>query len=887
MTLLRILLWLLPASFRHEYGRELLHTVAARWRESRPGLSGGGRLRFWVRQWLAVLGAGARLWWDGGILGGADRRQHRKEVGMDGLWKDLRQAARALRARPAFTVVAMLTLGLGVGATTAMFSAVNTVLIHGLPYENADEIVVLKQADTGDGTLADGVSAANMRDVAAAARTLAQASVADAHGLRLVEDGRATSLRSWLVSAGFFEAMGGHVLLGRTFLPEEHVPGGEKVVLLSHQTWQSRFGGDAGIVGRELTLDGAAHTVIGVLTPDFNYPSAADLWAPRPPQPSDNGRRAAASLEGVARLASGTTVAEAQAELDRIAADLAAAYPDANADLGLRLIPLRQHLFGDVRSPLILLLGAVGLVLLIAAANVAGLQLARGAGRAREYALRGALGASGGRILRLVSAESLLLAVAGGLLGIGLAYLGVDLIRLLGPENVPRLDELRIDATVLAFALLTAAGSALMAGIAPALQAAKLDLNAALTEGARGTTRGQRGRGLRDRLVVAEIALALVLMIGAGLLIRSYDRLLDTELGFDPQGRLAVQVWAYDDNHQIQLDFFRRSREEIAALPGVEAVGLTTDLPLADDRSILARSSTIPFTLDDRAAPTRGAEPMAGLAAIDDAYAAAMGIALRAGRHFSTQDHPQSAPVAMVNEAFIRRHFADRNPIGQRITLQWRDGASREIVGVLADVRRRGFESEPRAEVYVPLSQAPSAGLTFVIKTATDPAALVTAVQEAMRTADPRQAIWAARPMGDLLADWNRQRRFNTALLATFAGLALILATVGIYGLMSFSVAQRVNEMGIRRALGGRSRDILGTVLRRGLMLALSGVGLGLLGAVALTRLLRGMLYAIGPFDPLTFVVLSVLVIGVTLLAAFLPARRATRVDPMVALRME
>ncbi len=923
MRLLRWLLWLLPADFRREYRDELLSTVNARWRammreqrlQQRLGqvrhLSLARRLRFWVRQWLAVVRIAVNLRRGSGILGGADRHQRRRGSLVDGAWKDAQHVVRALRTRPGFTLVAVLTLGLGIGATTAMFSAVHSVLLRPLPYQDADHIVVVRQVDNRDGTLEEGVSAANLHDVAATAHSLSQASVAAAHGLRLMEDGRAFSLRSWLVSEGFFEALGTQALIGRTFQAEELTPGGEHVVLLSHATWQSRFGADTGIVGRELILDGAAYQVIGVLPADFEYPSAADIWAPRPVQPSDEPRRGAANLDGVARLAPGITAAQAQTELNHLATELAAAYPIANADLGFQVTPLRQHLLGDVELPLILLLGAVGLVLLIAAANVAGLQLARGAGRSREFALRGALGASSRNILRLVCVESLLLAAAGGLLGLGITYLGVDLIRLLGPDHVPRLDELRIDSTVLTFALLAATGSALLAGIAPALQASR-DLQAALTEGARGSTGGPRTLRLRDRLVMAEIAVALVLAIGAGLLVRSFDRLLDNNLGFEPQGRLAVQVWAYDDNHQPQLDFFQRSREAIGTLPGVEAVGLTTNLPLADDQSILARSRTVRFGLAGVTAASDGDQPIAGWSAIDDGYSEAMGIPLQAGRTFSPRDDPQSSPVAMVNEAFVRRYFPNQDPLGQQLLFGTQADSSREIVGILGDVRRRGFDSESRAEIYLPLSQAPSAGLTFVIKTASfetasletgpvgpglgktasitttgDPTALIHAVQKTLRAVDPSQAIWAIRPMTNLMWDWTRQRRFNTALLAAFAVLALSLASIGVYGLMSFSVEQRVNELGIRRALGGNTRDILTMILRRGLKLVLTGVSLGLLGSLALTRLMQSLLYGIEPFDPLTFGMLAALVIVVAVLAAYLPARRATRVDPMVVLRSD
>lgn len=790
--------------------------------------------------------------------------------------------------RPGFTLVAVLTLGLGVGATTAMFSAVNSVLLRALPYRNADNILVLKQTDTRDGSSRVGVSAANMRDVGETARTLSHVAVANAYGFKLLKDAKARSVRGWVVSKGFFEVMGVQAQLGRTFVPEEFIKGGERVVLLSHGTWQSRFGGDADIVGRSLILDGAAHTVVGVLPPDFKYPSASEIWAPRTPQPWDDDTRAGAQMQGVARLAPGTTAAQTQAELNQIASNLAAVYPRSNRNTGFRAIPLRRHLFGDVQSPLMLLLGAVGVVLLIAAANVAGLQLARGAGKSREYAVRGALGASSRRILRMVSVESLLLASAGGAMGIGLAHLGVDLIQMLGPDHLPRIDELRIDGTVLSFALVATLGSALMAGLAPALRASRMGVPAALSGGSRGTTRGPGTSRLRDRLVIAEIALALVLTIGAGLLIQSLGRLLDNELGFDPENRLAVQVFAYDVNDQPNLNFVQRSLEAIAEMPGVKAVGITTALPLADNQSIWSMGGEARFTIDETAATIPGGEHVARLSTIDGAYASAMGITLNAGRTFTTQDHARSVPVALVNEAFVRRHFPDRDPVGRRITLRRGASSSREIVGVLADVRPRGFESEPVPEIYVPLLQSlPTGGVTFVLKTTADLANLTAAVQEAIWKVDPNQAIWASRSMTDLVGDWIRQRQFNTVLLMVFAALALSLAAIGVYGLVSFSVEQRVNEVGIRRALGGQTPDILGMVLRRALTLALAGAGLGLIGSMALTRLLQGMLFDIDPFDPLTFAAISVLVIAVAMLAALVPALRATRIDPMVALKIE
>ncbi len=806
---------------------------------------------------------------------------------MDGLWSDLKHGVRALAARPGYAAVGILTLSLGIGATTAMFSAVNSVLLRPLPYRSPERVVTLYQLDTQDGERAEGVSAANVRDLAETSELLEAVAVAEPWSHDLVEDGRAVSLRSWAVSEGFFEAIGAVPHLGRTFTADEYRPDGEPVVMVSHATWRERFGGDPAIVGGTIVLDDAPRTVVGVLPPGFEFPGPAELWSPRPPRSWDANSRSSAYMEGVARLAPGVTVARARTEVERIAAGLAREFPETNRNITLRLVPLRRFLFGDVELPLYILFGAVILVLVIASANVAGLQLARGAGRTREYALRGALGASARRLLRLVSVESLLMAGVGSALGIGIAYGGVELIRRLAPDHLPRVDELAIDWRVLLFAVLAGVVAALASGIVPALTASRTDLQHALSEGGRGSIEGRSAHRLRDRLVVGEIALALVLSIGAGLLLRSFEEVLSNDLGFEPEGRLAVQVFAYDDRGRPRADFLQTSQEEIRSIPGVEAVAVTTDLPTADDGSISSIEANVPFTVEDRTIPPPGQEPIAAAASISEEYPDVMGIRVTRGRAFSTLDHAESAPVVMINEALARRHFPDRDPLGERLRVRIDEGVPREIVGVLADVRPRGHESRPRPEVYFPISQVPSASLTYVVKVAIDPARLVRPVQEAIWAVEPGQAVWAARPLPDLLWDWMKQRSFNTALLTTFALLALALAAIGIYGLMSFTVEQRVGELGIRRAMGARSADVLRAVLGRGALLAAVGIVLGLAGSVALSLLLRGMLFSVEPLDPLTNVGLPVVVMGVALLASFIPARRATRVDPMAALRVE
>ncbi len=899
MLLLRLLVLMLPAEFRREFGNELLETARNRWEDLRGNLSPLGRATFWIKQaWAVVresaqLRKGTGLTWGrrelGGLRGtrGTPANERQSSVLSDGLWRDVRQSVRALSTRPGFTVVAVLTLSLGIGATTAMFSAVNSVLLRPLPYRDADNVVALYEFDAAEGEMTSGVSAANIRDLYEASELLSAAGVAEPFSHDLMEDGRAVSLKAWRVSVGFFDAIGATPLLGRVFTLDEYQAGAEPVVIMGHATWQARFGGDPEIVGSTIVLDDAPFTVVGVLPPRFKFPNSAELWSPRPPQSWDPPSRGAGYMSGVGRLAAGSSLRQAQAEADQISAGLAEQYPRTNTDLSIRLTPIREHLFGDVRSPLFVLFGAVGLVLLISAANVAGLQLARGASRAREYSLRGALGASGGRLLRLVCVDSLLIAGAGCLLGVGLAFGGVELIRVMSADHLPRVDELAMDWTVLLVAVLAAALSAVVSGTIPAFNASRTDLHVALAEGARGATQGRKTNRLRSQLVVVEIALALVLSIGAGLLIRSYQQLLANELGFEPDGLLAVQVFGYGSDGQPAMDFFQTSQEEILSLPGVEAVALTTDLPTADDQSISSIENLVPFTVDDRDLPLPGQEPQAAVASISEHYPEVMEISLVRGRTFSILDNAESAPVVMVNEALVRRHFPDQNPIGQRLSVQYGQVVSWEIVGVLEDVRPRGYESAPRIEAYFPLAQLPSGSITYVVKTAVDPALMALPVQEAIWSINPAQSVWAARTVQDLLWDWMKQRSFNSVLLIAFALLALSLSAIGVYGLMNFTVEQRVGEFGIRRAMGADSSHILKTVLRQGAVLAALGVTLGLAGSVAFSSFLRGLLFGIGPFDAVTFIVLSVVVVASTLLAAFVPARRATKVHPAVVLRAE
>ncbi len=788
---------ILPAGMRQEWVNEWVGEIAEARRTSRgwgwwtelrllPGAAGDALTTRRLRWELNAMRKGRAM----GAMGS----------GFDGWRTDLDQAVRRLRARPGLTLVVTLTLAMGAGATTAVFSAVNSVLLRELPYGRSERVVVVRQTDTRDGSLSEGVSAANLEDVGTASLTLTDVGMADGlHGLRLARDGRAESLRTWLVSDGFFQALSARPAVGRLFTPDEYVPDGEKVVVLSYGTWQARFSGDRRVIGREVVLDDVAHRVVGVLAEDFRYPSAAEAWTPRASRAGDDQRRGRVSMRGVARLEPGVDLAEAQSELDRIGRELARTYPATNAYSGFQLIPLRDELLGDVESPLTLLMGAVLLVLMIASANVAGLQYARNASRAHDDAVRVALGATVGRVARMLLAESLILALLGGLGGVAIAYLGIDMIQMLGPAHLPRIDELRIDRTVLGFALLVSLVSALAAGIAPALRSSGTDVRSVLGDGGRGKTGGPGSGPLRERLVVGQIALALVLSFGAGLLLLSLDRVLGNDLGFDPDGLVAAQVWAYNDRHEAEFGYFERGAQALRALPGVESVGITSNLPLADGESLLARPLPVPFVVAQRPSGSNGQEYFAALSIIDAMYPVTMGIGLVSGRGFTSGDDHRSSPVAMVNEAFVRRYFPDDNPLGAQLIIAFRDGRSPEIVGVLRDVRGQGLESEATPELYMPLAQERFNGLTFVIRTRGDAAAIVGAVREALWDTDASQAIWANRPVTDLLSESTRHRTFNTVLLTAFATLALALSAIGVYALMSFSVAERGDEFGARR----------------------------------------------------------------------------------------
>jgi putative ABC transport system permease protein len=535
----------------------------------------------------------------------------------------------------------------------------------------------------------------------------------------------------------------------------------------------------------------------------------------------------------------------------------------------------------------LVLMGAVAFVLLIACANVAGLMLARGAQRHREYALRSALGASTGRLVRQITIESFLLAALGCALGIALTYLGVGLIQGLGPDHLPRIEELSVDGVVLLFAVAVTGLSAVLSGVTPSVRLSRPDVKDALGDGARGSTSGRAGMTLRNRLVVAEIAAAMVLLVGAGLLSKSFMALLDEDLGFDPTNRLVVQAFAYDYPTAGERDgFIRQVVERMEAIPGVRRVALTSSVPAATERAIAAIDIDLPYTTADRAPPPVGQEPVAAIAQVSAGYFDALEIDVVEGREFDPSDGPEAPLVIAVNETLARQQFGDRSPLGERLVIGYQP-VPREIVGVVADVRPGGHESDPRPEVYFPLAQFPTGSITFVLEAESDAGALTTAAMGAIWQVNPSQSVWGATALDALVADWLKERRFNLLLLGSFAVVALLLAGIGIYGLISFSVEQRVGEIGIRRALGGRSGSIVGMVFRQGARLAGTGIALGVLGALLLTRFIQGMLFGVEPADPATIGLLAATVLLVAGVSALLPAIRAVRVDPAEALRNE
>jgi putative ABC transport system permease protein len=811
---------------------------------------------------------------------------------LETLWQDLRFGARMLLKQPGFSLIALLTLALGIGANTAIFSVVNAVLLRPLPYREAERIVAIQELSK-EGERKQ-VTPANFLDWRAQQTTFASLAAISTRRANLALTAEAERIDLAVVSANFFDVFGLRAERGRLFAAADEQAGHAPVVVVSHSLWQSRFGGANDLVGRNVTLDGKSYTVVGIAPQGFQYPGETEAWLP-PLRlaPESNERmdvtqvRGFGYLSAVALLKPGVSLAQAAGEMETITARLRRQYPDTNNPRFNRVVSLRKHLVGETDTMLWLLFGAVCFVLLIACANVANLSLVRAAARQKEMAIRAALGASRGRVIGQLLTESTLLALGGGALGWMLAVWGVELITRLLPRDFPRLREISLDWRVLLFTLLASVSTGILFGLAPAWQSAKTDVHETLKESARGATGGWRQRRLRHLLIVAEIALSLVLLAGAGLLLRSFTHLQSVSAGFTPQqvltARLSPAGAAYRAD-PAYISYFRRVIERVRIIPGVEAVGAINKLPLT-------WGDTAGYRIEGRPLLTPDKWPDAEYRAVSSDYFRALSIPIVQGRAFNERDNEAAPQVMIVNQALARRDFPGENPVGKRINLGNTDSAGQpvwfEIVGVAANVRSPELTEESQAEFYLSGLQDTFDEMSLVIRATVEPASLASAVRQAAAEVDKTQPVSNLTTMEAFVSEAYARPRFNLVLLGLFGGLALLLSAAGIYGVMAYGVAQRKNELGLRLALGAQPHDVMNLILRQGLRLISVGLVLGLVSALALTRLMKSLLFGVNAMDAVTFAAVTLLLLVVALLACWIPARRATKVDPLIALRSD
>ncbi len=805
---------------------------------------------------------------------------------MGNLLSDIRFALRSFLKSPGFTLAALVTLALGIGANSAIFSVVNSVLLEPLPFPRSHELfMVWENHEAKGGPREEWTGAAGFVDWRRENRSFSGMAAFTGWAPELAGFDQPESLIGARVAADYFGVLGVQPVVGRGFRAEEESAGKERVAVLAHGLWSRRFGSDPTLVGRTISLNGLPHTVIGVLPAEFRAPiiGDAEVFAPFvfDPVPDDRGNY---FLQVIGRLKPGVSRQAAQADFDRLGAALAAAYPIDLKDVGLLLTPLLDRVVGPVKTPLLVLLGAVAMVLLIACANVANLFLTRATARRRELAVRSALGANRGRLVGQLLTESLLLALAGGALGMLLGSWGLDVLRVLAPAGSPRIEELAIDRTVLGFTFAVSVATGLLFGLAPALSASRPRLAAAMGEGSRGSSSG--GNRLRGSLVVAELALGLALLASAGLLLRTLGSLSRVDPGFDPE-RLATGTLYFPQARFAQAAEAGALLDEVTARllarPDVEAVGAVSVLPLSGSQI------DVSFGIEGRM-PAPGEELPTDFRAASPSYFDAAGIPLLSGRLFDSGDHAAAQKVALVSRAFADRYFAGEDPVGRRMRIgnvQNPEAPWWTIVGVVGSVRDNRLDRAPDPEVYQPLAQRPSRGMTLVVRAKTDPAPLLAALRDTVSAADPRQPVANLATMEELVSRSLAPTRFVVFLLLAFAGLALVLAAVGVYGVMAYATAQRAREIGIRMALGARGADVLNLVLRRGLTLVAIGLALGLVASLGLGRGLASLLYGVEPGDPATLATVSALLAAVGLAACYLPARRAARVDPVETLKSE
>jgi putative ABC transport system permease protein len=801
---------------------------------------------------------------------------------METLLRDIRYGVRSLAKRPAFALIAAITLALGIGANTAIFSVVNTVLLRPLPYRDAERIVTIWQNNAKAGLPRNDVAPANFLDWQEQSRSFESMAGIEPFGFSMIGNGEPERFQAWLVTAGFFETLGRGPALGRTFTSEDYQSGKERVVVVSHGLWQRRFGADQNLIGQKLTLNGQPYTVVGVMPPEFQFPADREIWAPRVLREYDRKLRAPTYWNVIARLKPGVTINQAREDMNGIAGRLAAQYPDTNGGMGATLVSLPEQVTGNVRSALWILLGAVGFVLLIACANVANLLLVRGAERNREFAIRSALGAARVRLIRQLLTESVLLALLGGIGGLLMSSWGVRLILSLGSARIPRIEHVRLDWRVLLFALGLSLITAVLFGLIPATQFSRPELQSTLKEGGRGAAIGSTRHWLRNALVISEMAVALVLLTGAGLLVRSFVSVTRVNPGFEKDRVLALQVFLGRNQKPEQITaFYDQALEKVGSTPGVQSAALVASPPFIN------LEQDAPFTIQGQAPPPKGKEPSAFYTEVSPGYLSALTVPLLRGRFFTKFDKSDTTLVVVVNQNMARRYFPNEDPVGRKLTVIFDQPEEREIVGVIGDVLHSGLDTTARPEMFVPYSQSPTSQMTFVVKTTPDPASMLPAVKSAIREVNRNQTFSKTATMDQLVSDSLQQRRFNLFLLVSFGVLALLLAGIGVYGSINYSTRQRTHEIGLRMALGAQAGDVLRLVVGNGLTLSLIGIAIGLIASFALTRLMKGLLFGISATDPVTFIAISLLLAVIGLLASWIPARRATRVDPLVALRYE
>ena len=815
---------------------------------------------------------------------------------MFSLFSDFKHGLRVLLKNPAYTAAAILVLALGIGANTAIFSVVNAVLLRPLPFRDPARLMQVWHVPppkSFPGMTEFAVSAANFIDWQKENHVFDKMAILSSSALTLAGNDQPEELQGAAVSSDFFSTMQVRPLLGRTFTDDQDRPGKNHVIVLSYGLWKTRFAADPDIVNRIVNFDGEPYTIAGVMGEKFDYPDFAQYWKPMGWTDKERVVRGEHHYLVVARLKSGITLSQAQAEMNTISSRLAEQYPDDDKGWGAVIVPLREERVAQVRPSLLILLGAVAFVLLIACANVANLVLAKTLGRRKEIAVRLVLGASTGRVIQQILAETILLSAAGAALGLALAHFGIQLTVKFLAGNLSKSTEITLDASVLLFTLALAVTTGFLAGILPAFRLTRTNVNDALKQGLGKTDSDSSGGRTRGILVVSEVALSLMLLVGAGLMIRSLWQLAAVDAGFDPHNVLTMTMVVTGKKYSRPIDeiaFYDRVLSKVRALPGVTSAGLIDTLPISQD------GSHQPVAIEGRPVQVMSEQPEVDTRYISAGYLTTMHIPLRRGRDFSSADAPDRPATAIISESMAKRFWPNEDAIGKHLTMTFNPGKVREVVGIVGDVKLTGLDTASSdATIYLPMSQTSAApyedwrpfSMQLAVRTTSQPASLTSAVTAAIHSIDPTQPVVDVMTMDDLIATSLSQRRFSMLLLAAFAVLALLLAAVGIYSVLSFAVRRRVREIGIRVALGAETKDILRLVVTEGMKPALLGLALGVAGALALGRAVASFIYGIAPYDPITFAAVAALLAAVALMASIIPAFRAARIEPTRALREE